>query len=203
MADLASQLRDWLDQQSSAHNVLVVGGGQLVEQVRKWHRGQPPTAAGGLDEVMAHWICIDLMSVTARLLHAWLPELKLTAEMRLLKRRLQTPGGTLFDVARWLRSEEAMLPGTPLPCKWEVTSDSIAARLAVVLAADELVLLKSDWPKMYSPKKQDSQKEGPQQKGFQQKSGSLVALADEGYIDRMLPLLASELPPLRLVNLRS
>ena len=182
MPDLAKQLRDWLANQSLAHNVLVVGGGSLVEQVRRWHRRQPPAETEMLDEVTAHWICIDLMSVTARLLHAWLPDLKFTAEMRLLKRRLQETGETLFDLAKWLRSEEATLPGTRLPCQWEVTCDSIAARLAVVLAADELVLLKSSWPDTQDP--------------------SLVALAEEGYIDRMFPLLAPELPPLRLVNLR-
>ena len=183
LPNLATQLRDWLANQSLAHNVLVVGGGPLVEQVRRWRRRQPPAETEMLDEVTAHWICIDLMSVTARLLHAWLPDLKFTAEMRLLKRRMQKTGETLFDPAKWLRSEEATLPGTRLPCQWEVSSDSIAARLTVVLAADELVLLKSSWPKT--------------------QSHSLTALAEEGYIDRMLPLLAPELPPLRLVNLRN
>jgi aspartokinase-like uncharacterized kinase len=198
MPDLPKQLRDWLANQSLAHNVLVAGGGQLVEQVRRWHRGQPPAETERLDEVTAHWICIDLMSVTARLLHAWLPDLKYTAEMRLLERRMQEPGGTLFDVAKWLRSEEPTLPGTRLPCQWEVTSDSITARLAVALAADELVLLKSSWPKAHGPKTEGSKEEGPVKEGQ-----SLVALAEEGYIDRMLPLLAPELPPLRMVNLRS
>jgi len=185
LPDLPGRLRQWLAHQPRAHNVLIAGGGQLVEQVRCWYRGRQSAEKETLDEVTAHWICIDLMSVTARLLHAWLPEMKYTAEIRLLQRRLHEAGGTLFDVAKWMRSEESSLPGTRLPCRWEVSSDSIAARLAVALAADELVLLKSSWPRTQGPKKP-----------------GLAALAEEAYIDRMFPRLAAELPPLRMVNLR-
>jgi aspartokinase-like uncharacterized kinase len=182
LPDLPLRINDWLAAQPAAHNVLIVGGGPLVEQVRRWHLGQRSAEKGPFEEVAAHWICIDLMSVTARIFHAWLPGLKFTAEMRMVKRRVQKAGETLFDVAKWMRREEGTLPGTPLPCQWEVTSDSIAARLAIVLSADELVLLKSSRPQTKDPR--------------------LTSLAEEAYIDRMLPLLAAELPPLRMVNFR-
>ena len=47
LPQLPQKLRMWLAAQSPAHNVLVVGGGPLVEQVRTWH------AETGIDESMA------------------------------------------------------------------------------------------------------------------------------------------------------
>jgi len=82
-----------------------------------------------------------------------------------------------------MRHGEPGIAGTRLPASWEVTSDAIAGRLAVALAADELVLMKSALP-------------------AESDATELVALAAAGYIDPMLPRLAEELPPCRLVNLR-
>ena len=52
----------------------------------------------------------------------------------------------LFDPCKFLKEQEPHLPGTHLPSDWSVTSDSISARIAEVLQADELVLLKSADP---------------------------------------------------------
>ena len=177
LPDLADRLCRWMACQSAAHHVLVAGGGVLVEQVRQWHRQQP------IDETATHWMCIDLMRTTARLLQARLPESVLTGDDRVLVQRIGQPGTTAFCMAEWLRHVEPRLPGTRLPCNWEVTSDAIAGRLAVVLAAGELVLLKSKEP----PSTQVD----------------LASLAAEGIVDPMLPRLAAELPPVRIVNLRA
>ena len=48
----------------------------------------------------------------------------------------------VFDAMHFLQSEEPLQPGVPLPHGWDVTSDSIAARIAQVIGAVELVLLK-------------------------------------------------------------
>lgn len=177
LADLADRLRHWLAAQTPAHHVLVAGGGLLVEQIRQWHSLVP------LSDVAAHWMCIDAMTVTAHLLHDRLPEIALVEDDRLLCQRVGHQDCTIFGPALWMRHGEPGIAGTRLPACWEVTSDAIAGRLAVALAADELVLMKSAMP-----------------------SGSLTAgltsLAVAGYIDPMLPRLAEELPPYRLVNLR-
>lgn len=49
----------------------------------------------------------------------------------------------VFDTENFLQEVEPSAPGTELPKSWDVTSDSIAARLAEVTGADELILLKS------------------------------------------------------------
>jgi aspartokinase-like uncharacterized kinase len=178
LPDLADRLRAWLAAQPRAHNVLVAGGGPLVEQVRAWNR------QCGVDETAAHWMCVDLLTVTAHLLHAWLPEIPLVENDVLLCQRVGEEGATIFGPAPWLRHAEPGLPGVWLPTSWETTSDSIAGRLAAALRADEFVLLKSDLPKRRAGRE-------------------LSALAAVGYIDPILALLAPELPPTRLVNFRS
>ena len=70
----------------------------------------------------------------------------------------------------------------PLPHSWDVTSDSIAARLAVLAGADELVLLKS---------------------GLPAGSLTLAQAAETGYVDRYFPVAAAGVPRVRCVNLRA
>jgi len=178
LPDFPDRLRAWLARQSAAHQVLVAGGGGLVDQVRRWHAVEP------LDEVAAHWMCIDLLTVTAHLLLARLPEFQLIEDDRLLCQRVGEPGATLFGPAAWLRSAEPGLPGDGLPASWDVTSDAIAGRLAIALGAQELVLLKSALPEPTV-------------------GCELDGLAAVGYLDPFLATLGAELPSLRLVNLRS
>lgn len=56
----------------------------------------------------------------------------------------RAPGRLIvLDCARFLAQIEPRVPGTCLPETWDVTSDSIAARVAVASGASELRLLKS------------------------------------------------------------
>lgn len=175
---LPERLRAWLAAQPSAHHVLVAGGGLLVDQVRTWSAAEP------IEEAAAHWMCVDLLTVTAHMLHAWLPEIPLVEDDRLLCQRVGEPGATIFGPAHWMRRSEPGLPGTWLPCGWETTSDAIAGRLATALAASEFVLLKSQLPRPRA-------------------GVELSALAAVGYVDPMLAQMAAELPPTRLVNFRA
>ena len=178
LPDLGQRLRQWLTAQPPAHNVLIAGGGPLVEQIRAWHADEP------IDDAAAHWMCVDLLTVTAHMLHAWMPEIPLVEDDCLLCQRVGEPGATIFGPAPWMRHSEPGLPGTWLPSSWETTSDSIAGRLAAALVADEFVLMKSALPRRRT-------------------SRELSALAAVGYIDSVLAQMAPELPPTRLVNLRT
>jgi aspartokinase-like uncharacterized kinase len=178
LPDLGERLREWLARQRPAHNVLIAGGGPLVEQIRTWHTDEP------IEDAAAHWMCVDLLTVTAHMLHAWMPEIPLVEDDCLLCQRVGEPGATIFGPAPWMRHSEPGLPGTWLPSNWETTSDSIAGRLAAALLADEFVLMKSALPRRRT-------------------SRELSALAAVGYIDSVLAQMAPELPPTRLVNLRA
>jgi aspartokinase-like uncharacterized kinase len=173
---LPDRVRRWLAAQPAGHDVLLAGGGPLAEQIRIWN------LMSALDDETAHWMCVDLLTVSAQLLKARLPEIALIEDERSLHDRLKEPGTTIFSPARWLRESEPSAAGQKLPWNWDGTSDSIAGRLAAVLKADELVLFKSSLP-----------------------SGAtcLGELSAAGYVDAFLPKLAAELPPIRAVDLRS
>ena len=176
--ELPRRLRNWLAAQATAqpdsHFVLLAGGGKWVDAIRAIDARTP------LGEERAHWICVALMDITAGLLGAMLPELRAAATLDELAVRLHEPGVTLLRPRRFVEEREPALPGTRLPANWSVTSDSIAGRLAVVLGADELVLLKSVPP--------------PVAAGGQ---NWLEQLATTGHVDEFLPRLSAELPPVR------
>jgi aspartokinase-like uncharacterized kinase len=142
LPDLAERLRTWLNAQPPLTNVLLAGGGALADEVRRWdERFQ-------LGQTRSHWLCIDLLDVTAQLLSALLPEAHLCWTYTKLCDTIRTgdKATIVFPPAAFLRAEEAHLGGLPLPQSWDATSDSLAARLAEVLGAAELVLLKSSLP---------------------------------------------------------
>jgi aspartokinase-like uncharacterized kinase len=108
---LGPGLRAYLDSLAPANVLLVPGGGDVVEAVRKLD------AIHALGEETCHELALCGMELTGAFLL-----------------RLIGPPHPRIAV----RGLDAELPHT-----WEVTSDSIAARAAVVHGAKRLVLLKS------------------------------------------------------------
>lgn len=135
--ETAASLTKWLAQQPPAVNVLVAGGGEFADAIRR------ADATHGLGEEIAHWLCVDALSVAARLLGAIL-KMPIVIEKKTLP--CADPSVCVFDPASFLRDVEPRMFANPLPHTWAVTSDSIAARIAESLAASELVLLKSCLP---------------------------------------------------------
>lgn len=86
----------------------------------------------------------------------------------------------VFDPEQFLQQVEPNLPPMALPIGWQVTSDSIAARIAETLDADELVLMKSTDPP----------------------TSTIEQAAQDGLVDAHFPLAAASVRRLRWVNLR-
>jgi aspartokinase-like uncharacterized kinase len=173
VADLAERVRSWLKSQPARANVFVVGGGAWAQAVRAADRVHK------LDEVAAHWLCIQSMSVTAKLA-ATLLDWPILYDLSKLKH--EAPPDCVFDVYRFLEDIEPALPGERLQHGWHVTSDSIAARVAETIGAHELVLFKSTRP------------QGPLD------LGRAVA---ENLVDSWFPNAARSLPHIRVVHLRA
>jgi len=173
---LRELLARWLAAQPAAATVLIAGGGDLTDAVRR------AQSLHGFDDETAHWLCVKALSVTARLLAQLLPNARLTGSLdELLVWACEGNAPIVFDTADFLCQDEPQAPGTVLPHDWTATTDSIAARIAQLTSADELVLLKSADPPPYQ---------------------SLAELSATRYVDEHFPLAAAGLPSLRLVNLR-
>ncbi|MGI8979251.1 MAG: hypothetical protein ACR2FY_08505 [Pirellulaceae bacterium] len=129
--ELPAALASWMARQPPAVHVLIAGGGEFADAVRR------ADAAHGLGDEAAHWLCVDALSVTARLLGALVHASVVTRPEEI---PCSIPSLCIFDPAPFLHASD------PLPHTWAVSSDSIAARIAEHLAASELVLLKSCLP---------------------------------------------------------
>jgi aspartokinase-like uncharacterized kinase len=174
LGDLAARLRQWISAQPAGRNVLIAGGGELAEEVRRWdERFQ-------LGQERSHWLCADLLDVSAHLLHHLLPETRLCRSVNGLADPAAKPDIVVLAPAAFLHHEESGFAGDRLPHTWEATTDSIAARVADVTGADELVLLKSSLPKSFA---------------------TLADLSGE-YVDSYFAWAARPLAEVRFVNLR-
>lgn len=145
LPDLQARLSHWIDSSSPALNVLLVGGGGFAETIRQ------ADARFHLGEERAHWLCIEALGVSARLLGAifggrlpiqdW-PTL-LAIRNHLATTQPETSFTVILDPPTFLNFHEPQLPPRAIPHTWDVTTDSIAARMAECLRASELALLKS------------------------------------------------------------
>lgn len=174
--ELPLALDAWLTEQPPAIDVLIAGGGDLVDAIRDASR------MFLLDDEAAHWRAIDAMSITCLVLAGILADAKLISAFSELQLSIgRSPCQRIvFDPNSFLREHERRLPGCLLPHDWSVTSDSIAARVAEVLKADELVLLKSADPP----------------------ANDATELANRGFVDRYFPAFDRCCFRPRFVNLR-
>jgi aspartokinase-like uncharacterized kinase len=115
--------------------LLVPGGGATADVVRRLD------ACHGLGPERAHWLALGAMALNAHFLAALVSSWDRQPCLSAPKRTGRLPVPRVLDALAFARADEGR-PGC-LPHSWEVTSDAIAARVAVVAGAGELVLLKS------------------------------------------------------------
>lgn len=137
---------------------LVVGGGAIVDGLRAIDE------AARQESRLMHDLAVDAMHLTARLVSK-------NTGLRISAKPSRTAGACILDVPVWLldnnRSEQ-------FPAGWDVTSDSIAARVADEYGAS-LLLAKPAPPPTTG------------------RETSLESLADAGWVDRFFPMAAARL----------
>jgi hypothetical protein len=130
-ADVLRPLLKTLEAVCAEHRVVVVpGGGSFADLVRT------EAAAFHLGETAAHWMAILAMDQYGYLLA------DLGQETRTVRTQAEIEEALRDGALPILLPSTLLLSTDPLPHSWDVTSDTIAAYVAVCLGADLLVLLK-------------------------------------------------------------
>jgi 5-(aminomethyl)-3-furanmethanol phosphate kinase len=120
----------------SIKRLLVVGGGSAANSVRDWDK------LHNLGDERAHELALRSMSFNAHLVAAILKNARLVAQRAEARAAWSDAKIAILASAEFV-GEEERATGDFLPRSWDVTSDSIAAYIALHWPAAALVLLKS------------------------------------------------------------
>jgi aspartokinase-like uncharacterized kinase len=173
LPDLPDVVEQVLAQRPESAPLLVAGGGAAADVVRIWDE------VHHLGESAAHELALEAMDLTASLLARFFPGARLVRSEP--QARMAASDGVLSISCAGCFIKAAEAQGhAPLEQSWRVTSDTIAAWTAGLLAA-ELVLVKS------VPAPLDM---------------TLAAAARAGLVDECFPRVASQLPVIGWVNAR-
>ena len=133
--DLGKRLPAYLDTLAPRRVVAIVGGGRAADFVRELD------GTHGVGEETSHHLALRALDLTAHALAAIAPRFEVVdrvVELDPTWSRARIP----LLAPRLLLDEVVRDDFKPLPQNWQTTSDSIAARIAEILGAEELILLK-------------------------------------------------------------
>jgi aspartokinase-like uncharacterized kinase len=157
------------------HAILIAGGGPAADWIRVLDQ------IHHLGDVVANRLAVRALDLTAAFLAEVLPQALHIDRLEMLETSDLSRPCTILS-PRCALSEIERAGASPLHASWDVTSDTIAARIAVHLGAQSLILLKS------TPLCDDATRE------------DAVRL---GLIDPMFPSVARLILDVEYVNLRS
>jgi aspartokinase-like uncharacterized kinase len=135
LPDLGPRLDRWLREQAGERFLLVPGGGATADVVRGFHRTHE------VDEERCHWLALRALSLNAHFIEGLLAGGIVVEDLGECPAAWEAGQTPVLDLHPFALADEGR-PGC-LPHCWTVTSDSLAARVAVVAGARRLVLLKS------------------------------------------------------------
>lgn len=134
---LGSRLLHFIKPLPSRKVMLIPGGGQVAELIRDLDRRHH------LGEETSHWLALRALTLNAHLLASLLPpEMGVVVQSPEQCPKAWDNGKVpILDAYAFALADEGKQGS--LPHVWAVTSDSMAARVAVVSGAEKLILLKS------------------------------------------------------------
>ncbi len=132
LPDLSGRVTEFVARRRGDRLVLIAGGGDAADFVRTMDRMH------GLGEAKSHGLAIRSLDLTAHALAAIVPGL-VVAETLAEMKACWAQGDVPVLAPRRVLDDDP----DPLESSWDVTTDSIAARIARLIPADRLVLVKS------------------------------------------------------------
>ena len=133
--DLRRGLRYCLEVISGERHLLVPGGGPTAQAVRVLDR------CHGLGEETSHWLALEALALNAHFLARLLPDAVVVGQVGDCQAPWSAGRPCILDAHAFALADEGRTGC--LPHSWQVTSDSLAARVAEVAGAGRLILLKS------------------------------------------------------------
>ncbi len=134
--DLPKRLQAYLDGLGKAAPVLVVGGGRAADFIRTLD------SVHQIGESRSHDLALHALDFTAHVVTSLVDGLVVVTKVDDIQNVWARGLIPVFAPRKFLDNEDSNAPRT-LKKSWDVTTDSIAARLAEHLDAGRLVLLKS------------------------------------------------------------
>lgn len=169
--NLSIQIQHWIDRQPPAQTLVIIGGGEMIDAVRRLD------TIHGLDAEVTHWICVEMLVASEAIFATWVPDwgrIQTRDQLASLDRFGSQP--ILVSIRAFYHRD----CNARLPTDWRTTTDAIAGYLGVRVDADEVVLLKScpipPWT-------------------------TISELADYGIVDAALPIVAPEFRRIRIEGL--
>lgn len=135
LPDLGPRLGRWLSASNHAQVLLIPGGGAAADVVRNLDR------IHGLGEEKSHWLALRAMTLNAYLLADLLPGGRVIDCLPACADCWRDHLLPILDAHAFARGDEGT--AAQLPHSWDVSSDAIAARVATLAEARQLILLKS------------------------------------------------------------
>lgn len=173
--EFPGRLRAYLDSMNTQRQVLLVGGGKPADFIRELD------STHGIGEKRSHRLALRSLDLTAYVVNDLVKGLAVVEQPGAFAEVWEN-GLIPILAPRWLMENLDGQSQDPLPETWTVTSDSIAARIASLVGAKALSLLKST--------------------GLDGKISRRKA-ADAGIVDPAFPEASSPLHRVAVVNLRA
>jgi 5-(aminomethyl)-3-furanmethanol phosphate kinase len=124
------------DTDAAEHAVLIAGGGRAADWIRSLDQ------IHGLGDVAADRLAVHALDLTSAFLAELLPGSLIVDRLEMLEATCHSRSITILS-PRHALAEIKRRGASPLRASWDVTSDAIAAWIAVHLDARSLILLKS------------------------------------------------------------